>query len=180
MKQVRLYKADDYKPHKVNENKKPKPTKLRKSITPGTVLIVLAGRFKGRRVVFLKQLPSGLLLATGPYKINGVPLRRFNQAYVIATSTKVDINGVNVASIDDAFFAKQKQRKQKTGNNELFFERNTELTEDDKKRISEKKSKQVDFDKALIANIKKTELLGKYLSTRFTLRDNQRPHELKY
>ena len=179
MKQVRLYKADDYKPHKVNENKKPKPARLRKSITPGTVLIVLAGRFKGRRVVFLKQLPSGLLLATGPYKINGVPLRRFNQSYVIATSTKVDINGVNVASIDDAHFAKSKAKKQKN-QDQLFFERSNELTEDDKKRIADKKSKQVDFDKALIANIKKTDMLGKYLSTRFTLRDNQRPHELKF
>ena len=179
MKQVRLYKADDYKPNKVNENKKPKPTKLRKTITPGTVLIVLAGRFKGRRVVFLKQLPSGLLLVTGPYKVNGVPLRRVNQTYVIATSTKVDLTGVNVASVDDSYFAKHKQRKQKSNDN-MFFERSNELTEEDKKRIAEKKAKQVEFDKALLANIKKVELLGKYLSTRFTLRDNQRPHEMKF
>jgi hypothetical protein len=43
---------------------------------------------------------------SGPFKLNGVPLRRVNQAYTIATSTKVDVSAVNVSAFDDAFFTK--------------------------------------------------------------------------
>ena len=124
------YPADDYKPHRVPESKKPRATRLRKSIEPGCVLILLAGRFKGRRVVFLKQLESGLLLVTGPYAINGVPLRRINQAYVIPTSTKVDLSGVNTEKFDDAYFAKLKGKKERHAQG--FFVRSNELTDADK------------------------------------------------
>merc|ERR1712195_139078 len=90
--------------------KTPAPSKGRKCIVPGSVIILLSGRFRGRRVVVLKSLKSGLLLVTGPYKINGVPLKRVNPTYVIATSTKVDVSGVSkmMKNFDDEYFSRSK------------------------------------------------------------------------
>merc|ERR1712232_1451010 len=144
-----------------------KQTKLRASITPGTVLILLAGRFKGQRVVFLKQLDSGLLLITGPYAINGVPLRRVPQSYVIATQTKVDVSGVSVpATVNDDFF------KKKQTTDEVFFEKEKESTIDEARKTLQK-----DVDAKVVAAIGKVELLKEYMSSKFSLKKGQKPHE---
>ena len=61
----RFYAADDAKVVLRKKSGAGRKQVLRKSLTPGTVVILLAGRFRGKRVVFLKQLDSGLLLVTG-------------------------------------------------------------------------------------------------------------------
>ena len=155
--------------HKSNR----KPTKLRASITPGTVLVVLAGQKKGKRVVFLKQLDSGLLLVTGPYKVNGVPLRRFNQCYVAATSTKVDVSKVDVADINDAFFARAAAPK-KTRTS--FLETDAPAYAVSKVR----KDRQVTVDKVLMGEISKVENLKAYLNAKFSLTKGQYPHQMKF
>ncbi|KAI4323367.1 hypothetical protein L6164_022980 [Bauhinia variegata] len=174
-KAPKFYPADDVKKPLINK-RKPKSSKLRPSITPGTVLILLAGRFKGKRVVFLKQLSSGLLLVTGPFKINGVPLRRVNQSYVIGTSTKVDISGVNVDKFDDKYFAKEVQKK-KTKTEGEFFE-----AEKEEKNVlpQEKKDDQKTVDAALIKAIESVPDLKAYLGARFSLKAGMKPHELVF
>jgi len=87
------------------------------------VCIVLAGRYRGKRVVMLKQINDTILI-TGPFKINGVPLRRINPAYVIATSTKVDLSSasLNLDKFDEAYFKVKKDKKGKSSEEEFFGE----------------------------------------------------------
>merc|ERR1711990_121946 len=114
------YKADDEDVHFERKRLTPKPSHAADGIKEGTVLILLTGRYRGKRVVFLKSLKSGLLLVSGPFKVNGVPLKRVNRAYCIATKTVVDIKGVDVKSVDDAYFKKIEAKKEKKSEGAFF------------------------------------------------------------
>merc|ERR1711907_424397 len=150
-----------------------KPTKLRSSLTPGTILILLAGHFKGKRVIFLKQLPSGLLLVTGPYGVNGVPMRRVNQAYVIATTTKIDVSSVNVSKYDDSYFTAPKKEDDGEFKDEMFARAKKELS-------PEYLANQKAIDSALKPIIAKVDSLEAYLKAHFSLKDGDRPHLMKF
>lgn len=171
-KASKYYPADDV-PYPLARRFTPKAAKLRKSLTPGTVCILLSGRHRGKRVVFLQQLPSGLLLVTGPYKVNGVPLRRVNQRYVIATSTKVDVTGVAVPdTVNDAFF-KRPATKSKATEGEFFS------TEAETPVISEeRKALQKSVDSSILKGLDAT--LKKYLGAKFSLTNGQAPHAMKF
>ncbi|KAJ0110311.1 hypothetical protein Patl1_01381 [Pistacia atlantica] len=113
---------------------------------------------------------------TGPFKINGVPLRRVNQSYVIATSTKVDISGVNVEKFDDKYFAKEVAEKKKKGEGEFF-----EAEKEEKKVLPDnKKDDQKTVDTPLIKSIEGVADLKPYLSARFSLKSGMKPHELVF
>merc|ERR1719215_427523 len=143
-------------------------------IVPGSVLIILAGRFKGKRVVFLKQLESGLLLVTGPFKVNGVPLRRVNQVYTITTSTVVDVSKVDVSELNDATFARVHSPSVK--DDEGFFAKNN----NDKETSDDKKALQKKVDASILESVKSVPLLRQYLNAKFTLTNGQFPHNMKF
>lgn len=174
-------------------------TTLRKSVTPGTVAIMLAGRFRGRRVVVLKQLPNnGPLVITGPYKYNGVPLRRVNSRYIIATSTKIDVSAVDLAKVDNSVFTKPKAEKREKGEGEFMGDKKKAKAEEKAKKtgkaatkkganggkVSDERLKlQKSVDAAVIAAVKKDTLGAQkagYLRSVFTLQPGDMPHRMNF
>ncbi|MCJ1243712.1 hypothetical protein MMC30_000909 [Trapelia coarctata] len=178
-KAKKYYPAEDeVKPRKVR--KSIKPAKPRATLLPGTILILLAGRFRGKRVVLLKHLPQGILLVTGPFKVNGVPLRRVNARYVIATSAKVELKGIDSETVEkvgkEGYFAREK-KPEKAGE-EAFFKQGEKPEK--KKVTSPRAEDQKKVDKALLSNIKSEPHLLEYLRSSFSLRKGDRPHEMKF
>ena len=152
---------------------------LRTTLTPGTVCIVLAGPHKGKRVVLLKQLYSGLLLITGPFKVNGCPLRRISQRYVIGTATKLDISSVKLPeTINDEYFRRERKKRAKKEEGEIFAAKKESY-----KASEQRKTDQKVVDKALNEVIRKhpeRKLLFAYLGTMWGLRSSQYPHRMKF
>lgn len=126
-------------------------------------------------MVCLKALESGLLLVSGPYKINGVPLRRVNQAYVIATSTKVDIKGVDVAAITDEYFARSKDTPKEAEEEFFAGDAPKPAVVSDQRKADQKK-----VDDALLKAVAAVPMLEAYLAAQFSLSANDKPHLMKF
>ena len=150
------------------------PTILDKNMNPDRSFIshnaiVLFSFFPDNSNIFFFKI-------TGPYGINGVPLRRVNQRYVIATNTKVDVAGVDVSKIDDALFAREDSEDSKEDMEKLFASGESKPTYTSAIR----KSTQTTVDTALTKNIEKVEMLSAYMKAKFSLSKGDLPHLMKF
>jgi len=172
VKKYEWYPADDAKKPKARKQPSKDGAKMRKNVEPGRVLILLAGRFRGKRVVCLKQLKSGLLCVTGPFKVNGVPVRRVNQVYTMSTSSKVAIGDVKSIS-DDTF---KKEAAKKRSRSQKFFAEKAPATS-----VSDARKKlQKEVDGPIMDKLKKDAMMKKYLGARFSLGNGDAPHAMKF
>jgi large subunit ribosomal protein L6e len=164
----RYYPTED-RPKKFSVKRKrfgDHPRRFRASLTPGTVVILVAGKHAGKRAVVVKHLSSGLLLVNGPHKLNGVPLRRVNQIYVIATSTKIDLSSVKLDNLDDKFFKRVRPTK-KNADKDIFDAKKEKSQLSDERRQAQRTT-----DLAVLNAIKAhadSRLLRQYLKSRFKL-----------
>ena len=168
------YPVSDLKSHFKRKCKVPKKTHISAPLAPGQVVILLSGRFRGRRVVFLKNLESGLLLVTGPYKYNGVPLKRVNAAYVLPTNTKLKVDAKVGDKVNDEFFHK------------VDIERKSEKdflpdAETIKKRVTKERSDaQNEVDTVVKKSVDEVPMMKEYLRNRFALKNGDKPHLMKF
>ena len=110
----------------------------------------------------------------GPYKVNGVPLRRVNQAYVIATSTKVNVDGVAVPeTVNDSFFKRPAASKAASAEGEFFNAEEAAV-----EIPAERKTLQKTVDDAILKGLDAT--VKKYLGAKFSLTKGQKPHAMKF
>ena len=168
------YPVADSKKHFSRKCKEPKKSHISAELKPGQVVILLSGRFRGRRVVFLKKLESNLLLVTGPYKYNGVPLKRVNAAYVLPTNTVLKVGGDVAKSVNDDLF--KRVDIERKSEKDFFVEDSVK-----KGRVSDDRKKaQNEVDTAVKKAVDEVPMMKEYLRNRFALKSGDKPHLMKF
>lgn len=152
---------------------------IRKTLKKGKVLILLAGRHKGKRVVLLKALKSGLLLVTGPFALNSCPVRRVSQNYVIATKTRVDLRKAKIPKhINDGYFRRACKKKNTRTEKDIFAEKEEKYVPSEQRKADQKT-----VDEEVLKAIKahpEAKVIRRYLKSMFSLRTNQYPHRMQF
>uniref|UniRef100_A0A183SNU4 Large ribosomal subunit protein eL6 n=1 Tax=Schistocephalus solidus TaxID=70667 RepID=A0A183SNU4_SCHSO len=162
--------------------------KLRASLRkPGTVVILLAGRHRGKRAVCVgRHAHSGLLLITGPYSINGIPVRRVHPDYVLATKTVIRLSNFHIPKRlhSKTYFARSKPNRKDLlmkAAETIFVDKASEETA--YKVSDERKKDQIAIDKQVLKAIRQSpsrKLLLAYLKSTFSLSKHDYPHKMVF
>ena len=111
---------------------------------------------------------------TGPYKYNGVPLKRVNAAYVLPTNTKLNIKEEIAKNVNDKIFERVDIERKKE---EDFFEEEKKK----KERITEDRKKlQTEVDIEVRKAVDAVPMMKEYLRNRFALKNGDKPHLMKF
>ncbi|KAA3677772.1 uncharacterized protein DEA37_0011583 [Paragonimus westermani] len=159
--------------------------KVRPSLRiPGVLLILLAGRHRGKRVVCLgRQRSTGLLVVTGPYRYNGCPLRRVHPNMVIATRTRISLENFELPRHlhqKDYFARKQANKTKSLSDASIFLDKEKDTKyEPDETRKQDQKTIDELVCKAIKAH-PDSSMLVKYLKSLFSLGKHDRPHKMLF
>lgn len=158
---AKLYCPDDIPAfvEKYKSRTAAKPRVRRHDLVKGMVVVVLEGVFASKRVVYLKKLDNNLALCTGPKSINGVPLFKIDERYLLATLTVLDI-GTNI-SVDEK--------------NVFLSKRDDHSAPMDADVDAEKET-----DAAVAKAVKNVEFMKAYLSEPFEIDSSKNFYSLKH
>ena len=112
-------------------------------------------------------------------KLNGCPMRRVNQNYLLATGTSVDVSAVTLPeNVNDDYFRHAKPEKVKKADGDIFTSKKEEY-----KPSEQRKADQDNVDKQMLEAIKKhpeAASLKSYFKATFTLSKGQYPHKMVF
>ena len=103
-----------------------------------------------------------------------MPIKRVNQAYVIATSQKVELPK-KLPAIDDAYFAREAEEKAEDDEGVFSAQKAGGSGPSD-----QRKKDQDAMDKEMMKSIGKVEMLEAYLKAKFSLKNGDKPHEMVF
>jgi len=155
---------------------KDRQTRLRKNMTPGRVCVCLIGPYTSKKVVFLKQLDSGLLLCAC---LNNGSVRRFPQKWLLCTSQAVAISGIqkNLTGWTDSSFSvlKTESADDDGDKEDGFFDKNASS-----KNVPAEFQSQVDGTIKAVEGCVDDKYMTMYLKARFTLESDMGPHATNF
>ena len=145
----------------IKQKKTPRKKKYkeRKLFQKGSILILLGKKYNGKKCVFLKYSREGALIVSGPYSVNGIPLRRINRKNAIQTEINIDLTGLNIEFLNDKYFD--------------YLKKSDELSSrmQKEKLITLHRIRQKIIDKFLEKEVKKNFFLEFYLRTKSKIKN---------